>query len=205
MAFPYGLYDFENQILKPQIKINGLPLVYSNSLKVAHKDLLSGIENQKQYNDILFFQNGLLPNERSSFGLFGFENNFIIILLGYDFGVEAFDTLEISFENINNPDFKGTLVDFSLAAYFGSNIIFDNHNFGDVIFYENQLSNSGLVLSNVDIFPQNRNSIAKYEFFFEIFNGIFESTKIIIEFDNNFINLINGSHLVSLTLRFSEL
>lgn len=192
MRFPYGFYDFENQILKPQIRINDANLLFSSSLKSAHRDLLSSVENNKQFDDILFFQTGLPSDQRSSLGLFGYENNALILQLGYDFGVKAFDTVEIAFENISNPEFQGTLVDFNLAAYFGASVLFNHHNFGNLLFYENKTTGQGLILSDVKLFPKNRNSVASYEFFFEIISGIFESTKIIIEFNNQFSNLING-------------
>jgi hypothetical protein len=193
ISFPYGLYDFENQILKPHIKFNEKDLKYASNLKTIHKDLLQGRENNKPFDDILFFQSSLGSGDRSSLGLYGFEHNVIVIQLGYDFGVEAFDTLEIILNNINNPNTTGSLVNFSFSAYFGSSLIFDRHNFGDIHLYQNQSSGTSLQLSQVTVFPKNRNSVANYEFFFEIVSGIFESTKLVIIFDNNFSNLINGT------------
>lgn len=202
VRFPYGFYDFDSQILKPQVRINENSLVYSASLKATHRDFLLGVENLKQYDDILFFQTGLAAAGRSALGLFGYENNALLIQLGYEFGVEAFDTLELAFDNVSNPEHQGRLVDFHLAAYFGSSVLFDLHNFGDLLFYESQSSGQGLVLTDVQLFPRNRNSVASYEFFFEIFSGIFESTKIIIEFNNQFSNLINGD---AFNARFPDL
>lgn len=204
MKFPYGLYDFENQILKPQIKFNETNLTYSNTLKIVHKDILQGKENNKKFNDILFTQTGLAASNRSRLGLFDYEHNFIIIQLGYDFAMEAFDTLEITFNNINNPSVTGTLVKYSMSAYFGNAIIFDNQNFGNIQLYENESSGTSLILSDVQVFPKNRDSIASYEFYFEIISGIFKSTKLVIVFDNNFINLINGRILLICRFPFMQ-